>query len=54
MHDARSTVIQNIWVERTTVQTDVQSTKKATFSLVFSFPMERKEKKKKKPLIDFP
>lgn len=34
--------MQNIWVEWTTVQTDAQSIKKATFSLFFSFPAEKK------------
>jgi len=40
MHDARSTVMQNTWVEWMTVQTDIQSIKNTTFSLVFIFPAE--------------
>lgn len=44
VHDARSTVIQNIWVERTTVQTDDQPIKKATLSLLFSFLTKKKKK----------
>lgn len=46
VHDARSTVIQNIWVERTTVQTDDEPIKKATLSLLFSFLTIKKKKKK--------
>lgn len=48
MHDARSTVMQTSWVEWTTVQTDVQSIEKATFSFFFIFTQ-----KKKMTLIDF-